>query len=63
VKKFSKIINMSRKFWVGGNWKMNGDRKAIDEIIKFLNAGPLDPAVGKTHQIKFENAIFNDRNI
>lgn len=28
---------MSRKFFVGGNWKMNGDKAAIDGIIAFLN--------------------------
>lgn len=32
-----------RKFVVGGNWKMNGSKKQIDEIICFLKAGPLDP--------------------
>ncbi|KAL5014062.1 hypothetical protein ScPMuIL_008332 [Solemya velum] len=32
-----------RKFYVGGNWKMNGSHKSIDEIVSFLNAGPLDP--------------------
>ncbi|KAK6175583.1 hypothetical protein SNE40_014013 [Patella caerulea] len=31
-----------RKFFVGGNWKLNGDRQSIDGIIQFLNAGPLD---------------------
>ncbi|XP_057655528.1 triosephosphate isomerase-like [Diorhabda carinulata] len=31
-----------RKFVVGGNWKMNGSKKQIDEIISFLKAGPLD---------------------
>lgn len=35
---------MGRKFFVGGNWKMNGDKKSIDEILAFLSAGPLDPA-------------------
>lgn len=34
---------MERKFCVGGNWKMNGDKKSIDDIIAFLKAGPLDP--------------------
>lgn len=34
---------MVRKFVVGGNWKMNGDKKSISEIIKFLKAGPLSP--------------------
>lgn len=26
-----------RKFFVGGNWKMNGDKNTINTIIKFLN--------------------------
>lgn len=33
---------MGRQFCVGGNWKMNGDKKQITEIIRFLKAGPLD---------------------
>jgi len=33
----------SRKFFVGGNWKMNGTMASIDTIIEFLAAGPLDP--------------------
>lgn len=28
-----------RKFFVGGNWKMNGNKKSIDDIVKFLNEG------------------------
>ena len=35
-----------RKFFVGGNWKMNGTKKDIDGIINFLSAGPLDPNTG-----------------
>ncbi|KFM63557.1 hypothetical protein X975_24457, partial [Stegodyphus mimosarum] len=31
-----------RKFFVGGNWKMNGNKSSIDGIIKFLTDGPLD---------------------
>ena len=38
---------MGRKFFVGGNWKMNGDKASIDTIIAFLKAGPLDPNTGK----------------
>lgn len=34
---------MVRKFVVGGNWKMNGDKKQISEILAFLKAGPLNP--------------------
>lgn len=36
---------MGRKFVVGGNWKMNGDKKQINEIINNLKTGPLDPNV------------------
>lgn len=36
---------MSRKFFVGGNWKMNGDKAAIDNICAFLKEGPLDDRV------------------
>jgi len=32
-----------RKFFVGGNWKMNGTKKDIDVIVNFLSAGCLDP--------------------
>ncbi|CAI4227053.1 unnamed protein product [Auanema sp. JU1783] len=28
---------MTRKFFVGGNWKMNGSKAAIDKIVGFLN--------------------------
>jgi len=34
---------MARKFFVGGNWKMNGTKAQIDEICSWLSAGPLDP--------------------
>lgn len=27
----------SRKFFVGGNWKMNGDKNIINSIINFLS--------------------------
>lgn len=37
---------MGRKFFVGGNWKMNGTKKEIDGIINFLKQGPLDSNVG-----------------
>lgn len=36
---------MGRKFVVGGNWKMNGDKNQINEIINNLIKGPLDPNV------------------
>ncbi|TMW54078.1 hypothetical protein DOY81_000864 [Sarcophaga bullata] len=33
---------MTRKFCVGGNWKMNGDKQAIAEIAKNLTSATLD---------------------
>lgn len=39
-------VKMGRKFFVGGNWKMNGDKASIDKIVDFLKAGPLDPNTG-----------------
>lgn len=36
-------IKMARKFVVGGNWKMNGDKNSITLICRNLTAGPLDP--------------------
>lgn len=32
----------NRKFFVGGNWKMNGNKSSIDGIAKFMSSG-LDP--------------------
>ncbi|XP_013790695.1 triosephosphate isomerase [Limulus polyphemus] len=32
----------NRKFFVGGNWKMNGSRSKIDDIVNFMVTGPLD---------------------
>nr|BAM19526.1 triose phosphate isomerase [Papilio xuthus] len=36
---------MPRKFVVGGNWKMNGDKNMINEIINNMKKGPLDKEV------------------
>ncbi|XP_045541676.1 triosephosphate isomerase [Papilio machaon] len=36
---------MPRKFVVGGNWKMNGDKNMINEIINNMKKGPLDKDV------------------
>ncbi|XP_015773003.1 PREDICTED: triosephosphate isomerase-like [Acropora digitifera] len=33
---------MERRFFVGGNWKMNGDKVSIDGIIKTLAEGNLN---------------------
>lgn len=37
---------MGRRFFVGGNWKMNGTKSEIGDIVAFLKTGPLDPDVG-----------------
>ncbi|KAG6457123.1 hypothetical protein O3G_MSEX010130 [Manduca sexta] len=36
---------MGRKFVVGGNWKMNGDKNQVTDIVETLKKGPLDPYV------------------
>ena len=44
---FIKTAIMSqRKFFVGGNWKMNGNKASIDGIIKFMNDGGCNPNTG-----------------
>lgn len=35
-----------RKFFVGGNWKMNGDKKSIEELANTLNNAKLNPDTG-----------------
>ncbi|KAK3785660.1 hypothetical protein RRG08_023914 [Elysia crispata] len=35
-------MSSDRKFFVGGNWKMNGDKKMIDGICAFLTKGPIN---------------------
>ena len=47
---------MGRKFFVGGNWKMNGDKASIDGIIGFLTEGPLDPNTGN-HRYCFKSTF------
>lgn len=51
----STLKTMGRKFIVGGNWKMNGDKKSTDEIIQFLKNGPLDPNVGQFQHVGLNN--------
>jgi triosephosphate isomerase len=33
----------NRKFCVGGNWKMNGTKASLDELVKLLNEKGLNP--------------------
>jgi len=37
------IMGSDRKFFVGGNWKMNGTKAEIKGIADFLTAGPVSP--------------------
>lgn len=37
---------MTRKFFVGGNWKMNGDKKSLGELIHTMNGAKVDSSVG-----------------
>ena len=47
---------MKPKFFVGGNWKMNGDRKQNKELIEALNKVKYDPdSVGKIKSQPFLN--------
>jgi triosephosphate isomerase len=36
-----------RKFFVGGNWKLNGTKKEIEDLTKTLAGASLDPKVGE----------------
>jgi len=36
-----------RKFFVGGNWKMNGNKASIDELVKLLNDKGLNANTGQ----------------
>ena len=37
---------MTRKLFVGGNWKMNGSKSSIDELIGILNKGAVTDKTG-----------------
>jgi len=37
------MVADGRQFFVGGNWKLNGDKASIAGIAKFMKDGPLDP--------------------
>lgn len=36
----------ARKFFVGGNWKMNGDKKSLGDLITTLNTAALHDETG-----------------
>lgn len=37
----------TRKFFVGGNWKLNGDKKSLGELIHTLNSGKINADTGE----------------
>jgi len=43
VAALSPLSGQTRKFFVGGNWKMNGTKASIDGIADWMTKGPLDP--------------------
>jgi len=42
VAALSPLPTQPRKFFVGGNWKMNGNKASIDVIADWMTKGPLD---------------------
>ncbi len=40
------VVMTGRKFFVGGNWKLNGDKKSIEELANILNKAKLNPDTG-----------------
>merc|ERR1712079_680047 len=38
------IINMPRKFFVGGNFKMNGNTESLTTVMNGINNTKFDPA-------------------
>jgi len=48
---------MPRRFFVGGNWKMNGSKKTVDDLVAQLNQADL----GKTEVVVAPPTIFVER--
>ena len=40
-------MGSERQFFVGGNWKMNGTRREIEDLLKNLEKSDLDTEVRK----------------
>lgn len=51
-------MSVKRKFFVGGNWKMNGCTSSIDGLVATLNEGQKDPDVGKQRTCTMAPAQF-----
>ena len=51
----SKSYKPTRKFFVGGNWKMNGTQSKIDDLIQMLNGKGQSEKTGNTLNNVFKN--------
>lgn len=51
------VIMTARKFFVGGNWKMNGDKKSLGELINTLNGAKLNADTGEEVTSKMLHAV------
>lgn len=40
-----------RKFFVGGNWKMNGNKETLGELISTLNTASLHDETGNSPRL------------
>ena len=49
------MVNQSRQFFVGGNFKMNGSVKSVSDLIKGMNEAKLD---GKTGESRLAASYF-----
>lgn len=49
------MVNQSRQFFVGGNFKMNGSVKSVSDLIKGMNEAKLD---GKTGESRLKASCF-----
>jgi len=52
-----------RKFFVGGNWKMNGSKASIDELVKMLNEKGLNPKTGQHARLLAHGGKHRDSQV
>ena len=51
-------MSTQRKFFVGGNWKMNGNLAKIDELVKMLNDGGVNANTGEQKNEEGANFVI-----
>ena len=44
-----------RKFFVGGNWKMNGNKESIEKIFGFLKVENMNKETGRFYRSQGRN--------